>query len=75
MADTIDDPKRVIVNHNAYYIGDESSKSLFRGYGGRKFHIKFFDGREVVTTNLWHNGEVPEEYYSRIPDNAIFIRD
>ena len=67
------DLKIVRVKGHQYHIGDEKDKSLFHGYGGAKWRIKFFDGREVITTNLWHNGEIPESYKELLPDNAEFI--
>lgn len=69
-----DDPRSVRVNGEQYYISDENSKSTFRGFGGAKFKIKFFDGREIVSTNLWYNGVIPEEFKNKLPDNAEFIR-
>lgn len=31
-------------------------------------------GEIIVTNNLWHNGEVPNEFRDRLPDNAEFIK-
>lgn len=45
----------------------------FRGHSGRKFTIRFNDGREVTTTNLWAQGTVPAEFKDDLPDNARFI--
>lgn len=70
-----DDLRSVIVNHSAYCIGDENSKSYFRGFGGNKFKIQFFDGRYVESTNLWSNGDIPVDYWDSLPDNAEFIKD
>lgn len=69
-----DVPTQVVVNGCVYQIGDENSSSSFRGFDGRKFEIEFFDGRRVVTTNLWYNGEIPEKFRELLPDNAKFIR-
>ena len=57
-----------------YYIGNENNNNSFRGFGGRKFVVKFFDGREVVSTNLWYNGAIPEDFKERLLDNAEFVR-
>lgn len=65
------DEDAVIVNGKCYHIGDEDSRSSFRGFDGMKYTIKFNDGRVVETTNLWYQGEVPEE--RNIKDNAVFI--
>lgn len=32
------------------------------GFGGAKHVIQFADGSEVVTHNLWGNGEIPERF-------------
>lgn len=61
-----------IINGTFYTIGDEDSKDPFRGFGGDKFIIKFKDGREVITTNLWCGGEISEHWRSQFPDNADF---
>lgn len=58
-----------IVKGSHYTIGDENSTSS-RGFAGAKVRIKFFDGREVISTNLWHNGTIPEEYKELFEDNA-----
>src|SRR6266498_3893081 len=34
----------------------------FLGFGGHKFTIKFFDGREVETNDLWHQGTIPDHF-------------
>lgn len=68
-----DKPNIARINGNHYYIGDENSKSGFRGFGGTPHTIAFNDGREVRTTNLWYQGEVPERFRERLPDNATFV--
>jgi len=45
------------------------------GYGGRYFKIKFTDGREVVTNDLWHGGSVPTWFRDRFQANAHFVED
>ena len=66
-------PKSVVVDHTAYWIGNEKDNSYFRGFGGALFKIKFSDGRYIESTNLWHNGTIPECYWDKLPDNAIFV--
>lgn len=70
-----DNPKVVRIDGTQYYIGKETGNHGFKGYGGRKFKIKFFDGRIVETTSLWHNGDIPEEHKNMLADNAEFIQD
>lgn len=43
------------------------------GFGGREFHIEFFDGRVIETNNLYAQGEVPERFRDRLPDTARFV--
>ena len=64
-----------IIDHTMYFIGNENENSVFHGFGGRKFRIRFNNGREITTTNLWHNGDIPEKYQPDLKDNAVFIRE
>lgn len=59
-----------------FMIGEEDGNRMFRGFGGRKFKIRFFDGREVETTNLWHQGTIPEIWRGkgRLEDNAEWVK-
>ena len=68
-----DNPNIVRIDGNQYIIGRETDPEYPRGYGGRKFHIRFFDNRLATTTNLWHQGEIPFEYKISLPDNAMFV--
>lgn len=61
-----------IIDGHHYVIEPEDDKSGSRGFGGDKFVIHFNDGREVVTTNLWCQGEIPENYKDKFPNNANF---
>ena len=61
-----------IIDGTFYTIGDENSKDFFRGFGGNKFVIKFKDGREVTTTNLWYGGHISDAWKSKFPNNADF---
>lgn len=70
-----DKPGYVRVNGFSYFIGPEEVHSYFRGYGGRRFVIEFFDGRRIVTTNLWANGPIPEQFREILTDNARFITE
>jgi len=68
-----DQDKCVRVDGRHYIIGEISGdENHFKGHGGRKFEVRFFDGRVVSTNNLWHQGKVPEHFKAKIPDNAIF---
>ena len=67
-------PISVRVGDKHYMILSETLKAgAFRGFNGRKFRIRFHDGRFVETTNLWCQGKIPERFKSRLADNAEFV--
>ncbi|MEV0617635.1 hypothetical protein AB0I81_30240 [Nonomuraea sp. NPDC050404] len=68
----VDPAARVVVDGDHYAIGDDTGG--FRGHGGRRFDIEWFDGRKTTTRNLWHQGEIPPEWRHRYPDNARFVQ-
>ena len=53
-----------------FEIVPDTGSSAFRGYGGARFVIHFKDGRVVETHNLWHQGDIPQHFRDRLPDNA-----
>ena len=63
----------VFIDGKSYSIAPEDDDSPFRGCSGRHFKIKFDDGKIVETTNLWCQGEIPEEFRDILKDNAKFI--
>lgn len=65
-------PNIAIIDGTFYTIDDEDSKDPFRGFGGDKFVIRFKDGREITTTNLWCGGDIPEYWKPQFPNNADF---
>jgi len=66
---------KVVIDGHAYVIGNEEARGGFRGFGGRSFIIEFYDSRQtIVSTNLWHNGEIPKRFRDKLPDNARFIK-
>ena len=68
----VGNPDVAIIDGTFYTIGDENSKSPFRGFGGNKFVIRFKNGREITTTNLWCGGNIPETWKPKFPNNADF---
>ena len=62
--------RQVIVDGTHYMLGNSSIK----GFAGATFKIKFFSGCIVETSNLWHQGRIPEHFRSALPDNAVFIQ-
>ena len=71
-------PERsVIVDGTAYLIGEEPEDGKGgwgSGFGGNEFVIKFHDGREVVSHNLWCQGDIADNYADKLPDNAVFTK-
>jgi hypothetical protein len=68
------DPTHAIVSGNHYVIKrDGDHWAGFIGHGGAEFDIRFNDGREVVSHNLWAQGSVPERFRGRLPNNAVFV--
>ena len=73
-----DIPNSVRVDNVHYYLYPDIPKGedlWFAGHGGRRFKIKFHDGREVTTHNLWCQGGIPAHFRDRLPNNAEFVED
>ena len=74
-----DDGNTFFINGGRYKDGqrvDQKKVGGFMGFGGREFIIERFDtGERITSNNLWHQGDVPEHYRSRMPDNAKFIKE
>ena len=68
-------PNAVVIEGCHYMIGSEAPLGSTRGFGGQRYVIRFTDGREVATTNLWMQGHIPEAFRDRLPDTATFVRD
>lgn len=68
-----DEARRVIAEGEHYMIALETN-CMFKGFGGRQFRIRFFDGREIETSNLWHQGNIPAGFRALLPDNADLVR-
>lgn len=56
----------------AHYVLCPSTTGI-KGNCGRKYTIRFKDGRTVECDNLWHQGIIPERFREQMPDNAEFI--
>lgn len=69
-------PNAVIIEGNHYIVCNEAAGGRSTsGFGGEKFIIEKIDGERIVTTNLWHQGRIPERFRDRLIDNARFIRE
>jgi len=64
----------IIINGEHYSLGGNDQDPYFmQGHGGRKFTVRFFDGRVITTNNLWHQGSVPEHFRHVLRNNAEFV--
>lgn len=68
-----DEPTTVRIDGVHYVIGEEGGNPRWAGFGGSEFKIRFDDGREVVTHNLWCQGHIAEHFKARMRDNAVFV--
>lgn len=68
-------PTHAVIGGQHYVIAPDKPKGYrgFLGHGGAEFMIKFTDGREVVTRNLWAQGRIPDHFRAKLPDNAEFV--
>jgi hypothetical protein len=75
----INDPNAVVIKGKHYYMGKEEKQSEYelRGFGGQEFNFRFLSGKQkgkiIKTTNLWYNGEIPEQFKDKLTDNAKFV--
>lgn len=61
-----------MIDGTHYVIEPDEPDATFQGFGGAKFHIRFKDGHEVITHNLWCQGEPKGYWRSQFPDTADF---
>lgn len=69
-----DDPSRVRIDGKHYVVAPEHGNEFFRGFGGSLFRIRLADGTVINTTNLWHQGTIPEHFRSQLQNNAEFVK-
>jgi len=67
----ISDRTSFIVEGEAY-IANPASRAprAHRGHGGRVFRFHTKDGRIVISSDVWHQGTVPDQFRHLLPDNA-----
>lgn len=68
----VKDSDIAIIDGVFYSIGSENDPSSCKGFGGDKFVIRFKDGRQVTTTNLWCGGNISDAWKDKFPNNADF---
>jgi ribosomal protein L40E len=59
----------VQINGVGYWLGPEDARG-FRGFDGTAYFITRHGGARQRTTNLWCQGEIPQRFRDRLPDNA-----
>ena len=61
-----------VVDGHHYVLEDPApEESPFKGFGGHKVTVKFFDGTVKECSNLWHQGEILNPYWKNLmPNNA-----
>ena len=64
-----------VIKGGHYVLEPHNPDSFSSGMCGRRYTIRFFDGRTVVCDNLWFQGNIPAEWRDEFPDNAEFIDD
>lgn len=71
------DPARqgnvAVIDGNHYVLGPDNNVNWPSGFCGARFYIRFNDGREVSTNNLWGQGKIPTHLRHLFPDNAVFV--
>lgn len=61
-----------VANGHHYQVFAEDAKGA-RGFGGRQWAIYPNAGGRIMTTNLWHQGEIPERFRERLPDDCTIM--
>ena len=61
-----------VIDGTHYVIEPDAPNAPFQGFGGARFQIEFNDGHKVITHNLWCQGDIPEHFKDKFPDNAKF---
>lgn len=66
-------PVRVDGHHYLAYPGTNHT-GVGLGFGGAQMRIRLFTGEVLESNNVWSQGEIPECFRKRLPDNAEFVR-
>jgi hypothetical protein len=63
-----------IYNGTHYVLKPHTDAVAFKGFGGRKFKVKFNDGFETECDNMWCQGDIPDGHWRDLmPDNVTYI--
>jgi hypothetical protein len=69
------EPNRCIVDGHVYYPYPGTDHSGYLGFGGAVFHFRKNSGEEILSNNVWHEGDVPAHFRPQLPDNAVLVKD
>lgn len=66
---------REIIKGHHYTIHPTAKRpdNILRGFNGKEFFIRRFDGTLIKSNNVWHQGEIPERFRKDLLDTATFI--
>ena len=54
---------KYIVNGGFYTVYPDDPQAVFKGFGGRLFHIKeIATGKVIDSRNVWHQGQIPKAW-------------
>jgi len=72
--DKMDNGEQVIRCNGVHYSIKLEDANGFRGFNGAKFRFKLLKDNSIIeSSNVWHQGDIPEEFKKELPDNAIRI--
>lgn len=70
-------PNMFVIEGNHYVVQPDlaNNEYIFAGHAGQKFIIQPLDKQrpQIVTHNLWHQGDIPKHFRDILTDNAVFI--
>lgn len=68
-----DNPRIARVDGKHYFVNkSKGGDTRFNGFGGSKFKVRWNDGREEESNDVWHQGTIPDRFRQDLPDNATF---
>jgi hypothetical protein len=66
----------VVASGTHYRIQPDSKTGFAVGFGGAEFRFRpIAGGDDIVSHNVWYQGEIPERFRDRLPDTHTLIRD
>ncbi|WP_299076292.1 hypothetical protein [uncultured Paraglaciecola sp.] len=53
----------------------ENADKRMLGHGGDVWTFKMHDGEVIKSNNVWHRGDVPDNFKDLLPDNAVIVKE